>query len=221
MTPAVSVVIPVFDGERFLAEAIRSALEQTVPPLEVLVVDDGSNDRSAAIASGFGPPVRCLRQDHAGPAAARNRGVAAARGGLVAFLDADDLWTSLALECRLRRLFGLPAVDMVFGRVQEFGSRRGHAREQTMAGLVPGAMLTSLELMRTVGPLPVAWRAGEFVEWFARAVDGGARWDAVPEVVLRRRVHGGNLTASGAGAIAAYPRVLKAVLDRRRGRSRP
>ena len=80
MTAAlVSVVIPVFDGERFLAEAIQSVLDQTYAPVEIIVVDDGSTDGSAGVARSFAA-VRLLEQDNAGPGAARNRGHAAARG---------------------------------------------------------------------------------------------------------------------------------------------
>lgn len=90
--PTVSVIIPVYNGERFLAEAIRSALDQTLSPAEIIVIDDGSTDASAEVARGFGPPVRVLAQANLGPAAARNLGVAHAAGDLLAFLDADDLW---------------------------------------------------------------------------------------------------------------------------------
>ena len=75
--PLVSVVIPVFNGERFLAAAIQSVLDQTHRPLELIVVDDGSSDGSATVARSF-EGVRVIEQEHAGPGAARNRGVAAA-----------------------------------------------------------------------------------------------------------------------------------------------
>jgi hypothetical protein len=90
--PTVSAVIPAYNAERFLSRAIRSALAQDPLPDEILVVDDGSTDGSAAIARGFGSPVRCIQQANAGASAARNRGIAEARGELVAFLDSDDEW---------------------------------------------------------------------------------------------------------------------------------
>ena len=82
----VSAILAVYNGERFPAEAIRSMLEQTEPPDEILVVDDGSTDRSAAIARSF-PEVTCLAQPNAGQSAALNRGVAASTGERLAFLD--------------------------------------------------------------------------------------------------------------------------------------
>ena len=103
----VSVVIPVYNGERFLAQAIESVLGQTWREVEVIVVDDGSSDHSGEIARRFAP-VRCLRQDNAGQAAARNRGAAAATGRFLAFLDADDLWLADKLERQLTAFRSAP-----------------------------------------------------------------------------------------------------------------
>ena len=92
MTSAYSVVIPAFNAEATLGETIRSALEQTVPPAEILVVDDGSTDGTDAVAAGFADRVRVIRQDNAGPGAATSRGLAAVETPFAATLDADDLW---------------------------------------------------------------------------------------------------------------------------------
>src|SRR5438067_9612199 len=94
----VSAVIPVHNGENFLAQAVESVLDQTRPVLEVVVVDDGSTDGTAAVAQGFGAPVRHIPQAQSGVSAARNRGVREARGNLVAFLDHDDEWREDKLE---------------------------------------------------------------------------------------------------------------------------
>ena len=91
MTPRVSVVIPAYDAETTVGGAISSALWQTYRDLEVIVVDDGSRDSTGAIAASFPEPVRVVRQENAGVAAARNRGLAEARGELIAFCDADDI----------------------------------------------------------------------------------------------------------------------------------
>src|SRR5579884_658579 len=88
----VSVVLPCFNAARFLPAALDSALSQTYLPFEVILVDDGSTDDSVAIAESYGPLVRVIRQTNQGESVARNRGLDAARGDLVAFLDADDIW---------------------------------------------------------------------------------------------------------------------------------
>jgi glycosyltransferase involved in cell wall biosynthesis len=90
--PTVSVVVPCFNGEAYLAAALGSALEQTHAPLEILVIDDGSTDGSARLARSFGSSVRVICQENQGESVARNRGFELAEGDWVAFLDADDLW---------------------------------------------------------------------------------------------------------------------------------
>src|SRR3972149_3633636 len=95
---SVSVVIPCYNGAVYLHETIESALAQTHSPLEVLVIDDGSTDDSAAIADSFGSPVRVIRQTNQGESVARNRGIDEARGDWIAFLDSDDVWNPTKLE---------------------------------------------------------------------------------------------------------------------------
>lgn len=91
--PTISVVIPLYNKEREVARAVRSVLAQRRQPLELIVVDDGSTDRSAAEVEAFRDPlVRLIRQPNGGVCAARNRGIAEARGEYVALLDADDEW---------------------------------------------------------------------------------------------------------------------------------
>ena len=101
--PLVSCIIPVFNGERYVAEAIISVLRQSHQELEILVIDDGSSDRTPEIVQSFGPPVHYDRQENAGGPAARNRGLGLMRGEFVAFLDADDRWDGDKLACQLAR----------------------------------------------------------------------------------------------------------------------
>lgn len=88
----VSIVIPAHNAETYLSETLESALQQTYPNCEVIVVDDGSTDSTPIILATFGSRIRVIRQENGGSAAARNTGVAAARGKWIAFLDSDDVW---------------------------------------------------------------------------------------------------------------------------------
>lgn len=97
-----SVVIPCYNGAAYLRETLASVLAQTYQPIEVLVIDDGSTDNSAAIANEFGPPVRVIQQPNQGGSVARNRGIDEAQGDWIAFLDADDLWLPEKLERQVR-----------------------------------------------------------------------------------------------------------------------
>lgn len=102
--PTVSVVIPCYNGAKYLRETLDSVLAQTYQVLEVLVIDDGSTDDSAAIAESYGPPIRMIRQPNQGESIARNRGIEEAKGDWIAFLDADDLWLPSKIEQQIRFL---------------------------------------------------------------------------------------------------------------------
>lgn len=92
MRPLVSAVIPAFNAQRHIADAVRSALAQTYEPLEIIVVNDGSTDDTAAVLSEFASDIICIDQPNRGAAVARNEGIRRARGDYIAFLDADDRW---------------------------------------------------------------------------------------------------------------------------------
>jgi glycosyltransferase involved in cell wall biosynthesis len=223
-SPAVSVIIPVYNCERYLAEAIRSVLAQTSPPLEVIVVDDASADGSASVAQSFGAPVRYSLQPKAGAGAARNRGAELARGSHFAFLDADDLWVPDKLRLQLDTLAASPELDAVFGYVRQFRSPELGAEVATstkvptepIAGYHAGTMLIRREAFTRVGPFETGWQVGEFVSWYLRASELGLRMRMLPEVVMERRVHDTNTVIRERNAYTQYVRVLKAALDRRR-----
>ena len=113
--PLVSAIVPVHNGERYLGAALESIFAQRYEPLEVIVVDDGSRDGSVAVAAQFA--VRLVRQENRGVAAARNRGLAEARGDLLAFLDQDDAWPPGKLDTQVAFLAANPAVDFVLGAI--------------------------------------------------------------------------------------------------------
>lgn len=216
----VSVIIPVRDGAPFIGQAIESVLAQTHRPLEIVVVDDGSQDGSADVARGYGDPVRVIVQEAAGQAAARNRGIAAAFGSVLAFLDADDVWVA----DRLPRQLGLLAAgraDMISGGVEEFVEPGSEAdgvvipRNGAPPAALLGCLLLRAETFHRVGWFSTEWRVGEFVDWAARARDLGLRTEAVPEVVLRRRLHGANLSLRSADARQDFIRIVRAARRRR------
>ena len=117
--PALSVIIPVWNGERYLPESLACLAAQTRRDFEVIVVDDGSTDGSAALVEAFAqtpgaPSVSLIRQANAGVSAARNRGIAAARAPLIGFLDCDDLWTPDKVAQQLAVLEAHPEIDLCF-----------------------------------------------------------------------------------------------------------
>ena len=144
---AISVVIPTYNRARLLEDSIDSALSQTRPPDEIVVVDDGSTDATPEVLARFAPRVRAVRQDNAGEAAARNRGVAEARGPWIAFLDSDDLWEPDALA-RLEAAAGShPGAGLVAMRARALSAdgtklRRVHGKKSRGGRFTTGSLLT-------------------------------------------------------------------------------
>jgi len=96
--PLVSAIIPTYNRAHVICDAVESILAQTYREIEVIVVDDGSKDDTLPRLKQYGDRIRVVSQANAGPAAARNRGIAVAQGELIAFLDSDDLWLSTKIE---------------------------------------------------------------------------------------------------------------------------
>jgi len=222
--PLVSVIIPVYNGERYLAEAIESVLAQTYRPIEIIVVDDGSTDGSADVAKRFGSPVRYDFQPNSGAGAARNRGAELARGSVLAFLDADDIWLADKLARQMAAFDADPELDMVFGHVRQFYSTEldEHVRRNTryaaeiMQGYVPGTLLIKRGAFFRAGPFATNWRVGEFIDWYLKAMEQGLKSFLLPEIVMKRRLHANNMGIRERKHQTDYVRILKASLDRRR-----
>ncbi|MGH7747450.1 MAG: glycosyltransferase family 2 protein, partial [Candidatus Dormibacteria bacterium] len=123
--PTVSVVIPVYNAARFVTEAVDSVLAQTSPPLEIIVVDDGSTDETRARLAPYRGRIQYVLQPNSGTSRARNRALQAACGTLIAFLDADDRWLPEKLAKQLTCLAANPGVDLVHSDVLHWNDRTG------------------------------------------------------------------------------------------------
>jgi glycosyltransferase involved in cell wall biosynthesis len=128
--PAVSVVLPVYNGERFIGEAIQSVLDQTFHDFELLVVDDGSTDKTEATVRQFKGPIIYHRQENQGAGIARNLGVAFAQGEWIAFIDADDIWEKQKLSTQLEYLEKHPNVSFVYCDM-DLTDAEGHLTEKS------------------------------------------------------------------------------------------
>jgi glycosyltransferase involved in cell wall biosynthesis len=229
-TATVSCVIPVYNGVRYLAEALDSVLAQTHRALEIIVVDDGSTDGSAELAAGYGDPVRVIRQPHRGLAATRNAGVRSATGDFVAHLDADDVWAPEKLGRQLARFRERPRTDLGLTRFQNFWAPElideaqryeGHPLAKPMGGYFVSTLLTRRSLFQAVGEFDIHDGLAGDTNWFVRAVERGAVVDVLPDVLVRRRFHVGNVSrAPGPERFEPFVRFIKARLDSRR-RSAP
>lgn len=194
--PTVSVVMPLHNGEAFVEDALQSVCDQGSAVLEVLVVDDGSSDGGADRARSWGAPVTLLHQPRAGPAAARNRGIHAAQGAYLAFIDADDRWAAGRLAWQLALLEADPGVAVVQGQLQELHEREGQWVAEG-AALFANSLCTGLfrrEVFDRVGFLDESLSYCEDVDWFFAARSAGVSLRREPRLATLYRRHGGNLT---------------------------
>ena len=198
---SVSYIVPVYNGEAYLAEALDSILAQTLPALEILVVDDGSSDGTSAVARRYGNQITYLRQPHAGQSVARNHGVRVARGDLVAFLDADDLAHPAKLALQAARFGAHPGLDLCQGLISHFWSPEMPVERRRAVRSLPRARpghidtwLVRRTLFQRIGGFDPDMGFGETVEWYWRAREAGAHIELLPEVVASRRVHENNMT---------------------------
>jgi glycosyltransferase involved in cell wall biosynthesis len=228
-TSLVSCIVPVFNGARFIAEALDSILAQTHPTLDIIVVDDGSTDGSAEIGRRHAASIRVCVQANAGPAAARNLGVRESTGEFIAFLDADDRWPPWKLARQLARFAAQPHLGVCVGHASMFHDQvpESIASNVPEAGTVVAAYLTSSLLMRRstfeqVGPLDAALLHADDTDWFLRARALGVSIELVDDVVLYRRLHDHNMSMRAVkGSHDEYLRVVRANLQRKRARQGP
>ena len=213
--PLVSVIVPVFNGARYLREALDSILRQTYQPVEVIVVDDASTDETGIVLDEFGPRIRRAVQPRSGQSVARNRGVELATGRYLAFLDADDLWPDQKLAAQVAMLEEDPQCDLLFGHAEQFRQNAG-APSKPAPGPLPGTLMVRRDVWLRVGPLRSDVKVGEFLDWLLRARERGMRERMDGRVWLRRRIHGDNLGVRERDARGDYVRLLKEAMDRRR-----
>ncbi|GAB6164120.1 hypothetical protein JCM19992_01200 [Thermostilla marina] len=220
VTAPVSVVIPAYNSSRYLGATLRSVFAQTVRPQEIIVVDDGSEDDSAALAESFGPPVRVIRQENRGESAARNRGIEAASSEWIAFLDADDLWAPTKLA---RQLETAAEADVVHTNFYFFGDMDGRvdlaaipeSRRYTPAHVAEDNpfRISSLLVSRRLDLRFPEWtQDGEDLIYFLELARK-AKVRLVPEYLTGYRVHRAGQSARADMVVARF-RAIEAYLDR-------
>ena len=232
MDSLVTVIIPVFNGERFLGEAVQSVreaarvLDQRYSPVEIIIVDDGSTDGTATVARSFPETVRYLYQTNQGPAAARNRGIEHAQGSLLAFADADDLWPADKLALQLPFLIKDPAIEIVMGRIQQVllsqtvdGQTQANEFGEPAFSVNLGSAVIRKSVFERVGWFDETMRYSEDVDWFMRAREAGAAIVTIDAVTLFYRQHEENMTRGKSTSELNVLKALKRSLDRRRERT--
>lgn len=199
--PLVSVIIPVYNGAKFLEEALQSVFAQDYSNLEIIVVDDGSTDNSAEIVQRF-PWVKYIYQKNQGVSVARNTAITKASGEYIAFIDSDDIWMpeklSVQIEVMLKHTeFRITTTDKT--NFLEPGTQLPRHLEQlddweTMEEIIPSTMLIHKSVFSEIGKFSPDYKSSEDIEWIRRAIDANISIKKIEKNLVRRRLHGENLS---------------------------
>jgi glycosyltransferase involved in cell wall biosynthesis len=221
----VSVIMPNFNGAPFLGEAIGSVLAQSYRPLELIVVDDGSIDGSRQVAARYGDRVTLIPVAHTGlPGLVRNHGLRAARGGLVAFLDSDDVWRSEKLALQVAYLEARPEVGLVHSNLQVIDGAGRYLRDIFMgcpgsrglsddypepgfvqllngdSGIWTSSVLARRQVLDRLGGFDETLTVAEDYDLWIR-IAREFRIGFIPEPLAKHRKHGGNTGTSWAPSL--------------------
>jgi len=222
--PVVSVIIPVFNGEPFIREVVENILSQGYPSLEIIIIDDGSTDKTRDIVEQLPTEIRYFYQDNHGPATARNKGVIEATGEFVAFNDVDDLWPKNNLPMLVKELLQDEEIDVIHGYAQlahYTDATREYEYSGNPAESFPysiGAALFRRSAFTKVGLFDPTLLFGEDTDWFTRAQELKLPIRRLEAVTLIVRRHGRNMTCNKTTVELNSLRVFKKSLDRMRTR---
>jgi glycosyltransferase involved in cell wall biosynthesis len=218
----ISVIIPVYNGEAFLAEAVGSILEQHYDPLEIIVIDDGSTDRTRQVAADLQGNIRYFYQPNRGLPVSRNKGVQMARGNVICFLDVDDLWTKNKLALQLTHLKQNPSVLIVLGHTQLMrwtGNKEGKQEfvlwGKPVLAMSMGSALFKRQVFDQVGLFDETQRYCDDLDWFMRAREMRISILVHPEVTLFYRRHANNMTNEAELGKQGLVMMIKKSLNRR------
>jgi glycosyltransferase involved in cell wall biosynthesis len=204
--PLISCIVPVFNSEHYLGEALESILAQTYRSVEIIVVDDGSTDGSAEVVASYGEQITYLRQSTQGYAVVKNLGLRAAQGDFIAFLDADDLWHPEKLTRQMARLRERAEIDLCFTHFQSFwmpelAEEERRYRNRTLSQPSSAWSICTLLVRCTAfekfGNFHDGRRGLENMTWFLRAAGQGAAIEVLPDVLMYRRFHSDSFTRRG------------------------
>ncbi len=211
------------NGERFFPLAIKSVMEQEYEPLEVIVVDGQSTDRTAEIAKSI-KGVHYLYQQDQGLANARNYAIQTARGKIIAFLDSDDVWTPDKLSIQLRYLAANPHIQgtitwLKFIVGQEYSPhilpKKNHYQRDQI-GYTPSALVARRDLFQIVGQFNPDYSLNCDADWFMRLLDLKIPFAVIPKILLYKRIHDTNLSLDIAKSRNEMMRIIRDSVHRKR-----
>lgn len=222
--PEVSVIIPSRNYGLFISESIESVLGQTYPPLEVIVVDDGSEDNTEEIVKRYSSDVKYIFLDKCGVGAARNAGIKNSSCEYIAHLDADDIWVNEKLEIQLEEFDKDPLLEITGGMMQPFydpgmdliNKRNIYCSDSPIPGFSASVILIKRDSFLRTGPYRENVNIGQDLDWFLRAREISLKEKMVEKLLAYRRLHNFNSSMIEKNDPKERIRILKESLDRRR-----
>ncbi len=217
-SPLISVIIPAYNAERFIGEALKSVFEQSYSNIEVIVIDDGSSDNTAGTVQAFSADILYIRQANQGIGGARNTGIRKSSGDYLTFLDSDDLWHPDKLSKQIAFLTSTDDLDMSLAFVEQFiddsvkdspDAPTLKEANRVMPGYVAGTMMISRNAFEKVGYFNTELKVAEFVDWIDRFKSTDMQYAVMQEVLLRRRIHSTNQGITQKAHMADYLKVLR------------
>lgn len=219
----ISVIIPVYNGEAFIREAIESVIRQKISKIEILVIDDGSTDQTKEIVAALPyESIVYLWQENQGPSCARNLGIRKARYDYISFLDADDIWPVGKLQRQLNAFHQSPSLEIVGGLIEYLYMPGSEERKKQLDIKKPvfnvqlGALLVRKKVIDVIGYFNENMRLSEDQDWLLRAREKKIAIHILNEVMLYYRIHPGNITKHKTTKDLHVLKALKLSLDRRR-----
>ena len=220
----ISVLMPVFNAERFLPETLESFLRNAFEGVELVAVDDGSSDKSVELIKSTVPEAKVLKQESGGPSRARNLALRQSQSEFVAFLDSDDLWPDGTLK-RLLETIQKAGESIVQGKIETFAtgevaeSLKHRMRPEPFYGVNLGSFLIRRQVAESLQGLDESLRFGEDTDFWIRCWELGLPKITIPEVTLRYRLHAHNMSVDAASDAKMLLPLLKRHRDRMRGKA--
>lgn len=222
-SPLVSVIVAAYNAEKYLEAAIESIYRQTYSQIEIVVIDDGSTDKTQKIIQRYTKSLYYFFQENRGQPAAQNYGISQARGTYITFLDSDDIYLPNKIASQVAILENNRDIDCVFGYMQNFVSEdiacEQREGKEEVPGYVASGGLFRRKCFELVGNFDESLRLGIFIDWYMRAEEMGIKHILNRETVVLRRIHNNNMTANADNARMQYLYVIKSAWKRRKNES--
>jgi glycosyltransferase involved in cell wall biosynthesis len=224
----VSVIIPVFNAEKYVAETIGSVLSQTYKNIEVICINDKSTDNSLPVLESFGDKIILINnEDNCGTAKSRNKGIRLARGEFLAFIDNDDIWENNKLQVQINQFRNNPDLDISFSYMQCFISPEISKEAKNLRYCppdpIPGYIPSTIMLKRTsfekVGYFDSRWKNGESVDWIFKAQEAGLNIHLIDQILVKRRIHETNKGILDSSiSKSEYLKIIRESVNRRKNK---